>query len=604
MEDAPMGKNPTDQERKQKLKEIDEKALEQDLSDEVLKKRDEKYYQLFDNLYDVFYQTDVDGKIGFISPSIERIAGYNPDMLLGSNIKDLHIEPKNPEKMLKEIFSNGYVKQFEAPLKKKDGSVVWLSTNAVLMKDDEGNVLGIEGVSRDITERRQSEEALRKAYEELKQSVEKSNVELLKSNDRLKREIEERKRTEEELRASEERYKELQFVKHAPAGIFEIDFINQKFVSVNDVMCEYSGYTREEFLSMNPFDMLIEDSKKHFSERLGKLFAGEKVPEVTEFKIGAKNGPEFWVILNARYVYKNGKPVGATCIVHDITERKIAEIELHASEEKYRLLIETMNDGLAVQDENGLLTYVNDKFCEMIGYSKDELINRPVNIFLDKDNQGTFKEQMIKRRKGESRPYEIVWTNKNGSKIPTIISPQSLFDGMGHFQGSFAVITDINELKRIEQELREREKELKIKTRNLEETNTALRVLLKSRDEDKIELEEKVLLNVKELVAPFLEKLKKSGMDEKQKAYADILESNLNDITSPFSQNISSTFYHLTPSEIQVANLIKLGRTSKDIAELLNVSHRTIEAHRENIREKIGLKNKKTNLRTHLLSLQ
>jgi len=580
-----MEKKPTDKEREQSLKELDE-----------------KYYQLFDNLYDVFYQTDVDGKIEFISPSIERTAGYNPDKLLGLNIKDLHIEPENPEKMLKEIFSNGYVKQFEAPLKKKDGSVVWLSTNAVLLKDDEGNVLGIEGVSRDITERRQSEEALRKAYEELNTSVEKRTVELLKSNDRLKREIEERKRTEEELRASEEKYRQL--FKHAPVGIYEIDFINQKFVSVNDVMCEYSGYTRDELLSMNPFDILIADSKRDFIERLGKLFTGEKIPETVEFKIKAKNGREFRVILNVRFVYKNGKPVGATCIVHDITELKIAEIELHASEEKYRLLVETMNDGLAVQDENGLLTYINDKFCEMIGYSKDELINRPVNIFLDKDNQKILKEQMIKRRKGESKPYEIVWTSKNGRKIPTIISPQSLFDGEGHFQGSFAVITDIDELKRVEQELREREKELKIKTGNLEETNTALRVLLKSRDEDKIELEEKVLLNVKELVSPYLEKLKKSGMDEKQKTYADILESNLNDITSSFSQNISSTFYHLTPSEIQVANLIKMGRTSKDIAELLNVSHRTIEAHRENIREKIGLKNKKANLRTHLLSLQ
>ncbi len=279
-------------------------------------------------------------------------------------------------------------------------------------------------------------------------------------------------------------------------------------------------------------------------------------------------------------------------------------MELRASEEKYRLLVETMNDGLVIQDENGLLTYVNERFCEMIEYSKDELINRPVDIFLDRDNQKVLKEQLIRRRKGESKPHEIVWTSKNGRKIPTIISPRSLFDGEGHFQGSFAVITDIDELKWVERELREREKELKTKTRILEETNTALRVLLKSRDEDKIELEEKVLMNVKELVAPYLDKLKKGEMDEKQKAYIDILESNLNDITSPFSRNISSKFYNLTPSEIQVANHIKLGRTSKDIAEVLNVSPRTIEAHRDNIRKKIGLKNKKANLRTHLLSLQ
>ena len=162
---------------------------------------------------------------------------------------------------------------------------------------------------------------------------------------------------------------------------------------------------------------------------------------------------------------------------------------------------------------------------------------------------------------------------------------------------------EIAERKRIEKELKERGKELEEKTRNLEEVNTALRVLLKRREEDKDELEEKVLFNMRELVAPCLEKLKKSRLDDKQKQYTNILESNLNDIISPFSQRLSSRYLKLTPTEIQVANLIKHGKTTKEIAEFLNLSSQTIEFHRKNIREKIGIKNKRANLRTHLLSI-
>jgi DNA-binding CsgD family transcriptional regulator len=144
---------------------------------------------------------------------------------------------------------------------------------------------------------------------------------------------------------------------------------------------------------------------------------------------------------------------------------------------------------------------------------------------------------------------------------------------------------------------------LQTQSTTLEEANTALRVLLKRREEDKIELEEKVLLNVKELVIPFLERLKKSGLDAIQTGYASVLESSLDDIISPFSRRLSLTFLNLTPSEMQVANLVKHGKTTKEIAELLKVSRRTIESHRESIRGKIGIKNEKANLRTFLSSL-
>lgn len=166
------------------------------------------------------------------------------------------------------------------------------------------------------------------------------------------------------------------------------------------------------------------------------------------------------------------------------------------------------------------------------------------------------------------------------------------------------LMREIEDRSRAEQKLIKREEDLEIKTINLEEANIALKVLLKRRDEDKIELEEKVLLNVKELVVPYLGKLEISGLSDNQRAYLSILESNLNDIISPFLRQLSSEYHNFTPKEIQVAGLVKEGRTSKEIASLLNSTTEAVEFHRKNLRTKLGLKNKKANLRSHLLSLK
>ncbi len=161
---------------------------------------------------------------------------------------------------------------------------------------------------------------------------------------------------------------------------------------------------------------------------------------------------------------------------------------------------------------------------------------------------------------------------------------------------------EIVDRKQAEALLRKREAELEIKTRNLEEANIALKVLLKKRDEDKIELEEKMLFNVEKLVTPYLQKLKSSGLDDRQDACLRVLRTNLSDILSPFSRKLSSKYMNLTPAEIQVANFVKQGKTTKEIAILLNSSISAVQFHRNNLRNKLGLTNKKTNLSSYLLS--
>jgi PAS domain S-box-containing protein len=163
---------------------------------------------------------------------------------------------------------------------------------------------------------------------------------------------------------------------------------------------------------------------------------------------------------------------------------------------------------------------------------------------------------------------------------------------------------EIAERKRTEALLGKQAQELDAKSRTLEEANIALRVMLKAREEDRKELEERVLSNIRELAFPYLTRLKNTRLTPEQSALLDVLRTSLEDVISPFSRRLASKYLNLTPQEILIADLIKGGQANKEISEILCVAPRTVEFHRENIRKKLGLKNRKTNLRSHLLSLE
>ncbi|NHJ84890.1 MAG: PAS domain S-box protein [Asgard group archaeon] len=148
--------------------------------------------------------------------------------------------------------------------------------------------------------------------------------------------------------------------------------------------------------------------------------------------------------------------------------RRKAEEELLNSEERYRNLVETMNDGLGIDNEDGIFTYVNPKLCSMLGYSSNELIGAKVLDFLDKDNQEIYLEKNENRTSEDLPPYELTWMKKDGSRIPTLISPKNLLNKDNKFIGSFAVITDISERKLAEEQLKEKQKELQEQRDELE----------------------------------------------------------------------------------------------------------------------------------------
>jgi DNA-binding CsgD family transcriptional regulator len=174
-------------------------------------------------------------------------------------------------------------------------------------------------------------------------------------------------------------------------------------------------------------------------------------------------------------------------------------------------------------------------------------------------------------------------------------------------RASITIFRDITNRKvvaaRLEQAHDSLEQKVIERTHDLEEANTALRVLVKGNDEDRILMEKKILSNAETLLLPYIEKIKQCKLNENLTSYVKILESNLKDITSPFSEKLSSKLLKLTPTEIRITNLVRQGLTTKEIARIMSLSVETIGTHRKKVRKKIGLKNKKANLQTYLLSI-
>ncbi|MBA4367522.1 MAG: LysR family transcriptional regulator [Desulfobacterium sp.] len=291
--------------------------------------------------------------------------------------------------------------------------------------------------------------------------------------------------------------------------------------------------------------------------------------------------------------------------------------------DRLKILFEFAPDAYYLNDLEGRFIDGNRAAEQLTGYQKHELIGKNfLELDLLPDEYIPKAMEHLKKNLAglPSGPDELVLIKKDKTKI--VIEVRTYPVTIKGKNTVLGIARDVTKRKEVEQELQKAHDELEKrvknrtrelantnqklenKTKNLEETNTALKVLLKRREADKIELEEKVLFNVKELILPYLEKLKGGRLDDRQKLFIEILESNMKDIVAPFIRGISSRFLRLTPMEIQVANLIQHGKTTKEIANIQGLSPKTIEFHRENIRKKTGIANKKINLRTYLNTIQ
>jgi PAS domain S-box-containing protein len=403
--------------------------------------------------------------------------------------------------------------------------------------------------------------------------------------------ITERKNAEEALKVSEERYRNMFDSIPLPTMVYHLDTLS--IIDINRAAMRHYGYSRDEFLKMTVRNLLPE-------EDVPELLKCSSKPDPSQarglWRHKKKDGEIIYVEITARALQFADKRY-RIAIIDDVTEARKSAAQLQFTQ----FAVDRAAVGIIWIKEDASILYANDETCRSLGYFREELFDMTIHDINPEYKQETWEKVWQDVKLLGSMTIETLYKRKDEIIFPVELTGNYMeYDGQGYI---CAIVRDITERKKTEDSLKRREEELQVESNRLEEANTALKVLLKHREDDKKEMEEKFLSNIKELVLPYVGKLKKSRLDSNQMAYMEIIEANMNDVISPFLQKMSLKYSNFTQTEILVANLIKIGKTTKEIAESMNVSKGTIDTHRNNIRSKLGLNRKKVNLRAYLLSI-
>lgn len=434
---------------------------------QALQESEERYRTLHTNVPVGVFRSTPDGRLLSANPTMISMLGFSSEQEYRAvDLRDVYLDPSQREDFVARLEAGGAVSDFSVELKRKDGSVFWASINASAVRDESGEVIHFDGILTDISERRRNE---------LRRQV---RIQLL---DRLR----ETETHEDCLQAGCEAIRD--------AGLFKRAVFTTKdekgytthygYVGVDGKLVE--ELARKPPASQEMFEQMFKQEFKISHSYFIPVEAGVDIAQTGRYDLQKEEsgeGPESWQRgdellvpmlgvsgaveswLSVDTPFSGKRPDESTVLyledLVDIVARQIREIEnilaLRASEERYRSLVETMNDGFGIQDKKGNITYVNERFCEMLGYSRREIVGHHANEFLDEFNSRIMAGKIASREQDrESEAYDLVWLRKNGEKLHTIISPSVLLDDKGDYVGSFAVITDITERKRAQERERQ-----------------------------------------------------------------------------------------------------------------------------------------------------
>lgn len=392
-------------------------------------------------------------------------------------------------------------------------------------------------------------------------------------------------------------------------AIFIYDLGAKKIIDINNRMCDLYGYTREEALLKDPADFNVGiypyTSGEAYNWILKTVSAG---PQTFEWKAKDSRGHIFWVEVNMHRI-----PIGDhDCIlinVRDIEERKEAEELLEKQKHRFFTLIEEAPFGIMLINKDGRYTYLNVKFRNMFGYDLKDIPDGRT-WFKKAFPDARMRHNVIRTWVNDIDKFATDPSLRESNRWIWSVTCKDQTQKMINFicvalpsDEYLITLEDITSRKTAEEQAHRWGVELDAQSRHLEEVNSALKVLLKERDNDQKQLEDKIVSNVKGLVMPYIEKLKRCRLDSSHMTYVDIIETNLGEIISPFLQKMGLKYARLTPTEIEIANLVKNGKRTKEIGDLLHMSQGAINFHRNNIRKKLGIIKKQVNLRSYLLSI-
>ncbi len=405
------------------------------------------------------------------------------------------------------------------------------------------------------------------------------------------KDVTKRKQAENALQESEEKFR-LLFDKSADP-VFLLD--QTRFVDCNEAALTLMGCSHKgQLLGLHPYDISprLQPDGSDSEEKARKVVAVALKEGTNHFEWALRrfDGKEIMVDGTFTVIRTQGKKLLYT-VWRDITDRKQAE-------ENYRNIFENATEGIFQTSIRGALISANPAFARLFGYaSPQEIMNSVKNVTYEMCTDAARRRELLRLldKQGFVRNFEVQCRGKEGGIAWISMNVRVVRDSEGKALFYEGTVTDITERKRVHEDLEN-------ESRSLEDANAALSVLLKHREQDRHELEEKVVNNIRELVLPYVDRLRASKSQTNQ-AVVDIIESNLGEIMSPFISRMASRHENFTPREIRIADLIKKGKTTKEISQALGLSVRTIDIHRFNIRRKLNLNKRKINLQSYLLSI-
>jgi PAS domain S-box-containing protein len=389
---------------------------------------------------------------------------------------------------------------------------------------------------------------------------------------------------------------------------------------LNRVSLKRSGLPEDRYTACHYLDVIAPEEHERARASFERVMRGEE-SQPHELCTKTPDGRNVSLEVKSRPFFEDGVIAGVLGIARDITARKEAEEALRRSEEKHHVLLESISDGVFQLDASGRFVYMNRSGLQRTGLTKENLHTFRFRDMVTPEERKKVRAYFENAMKGkEVPPFDLKYVNRRGRKIYVEIRYRPIFEDRNvvGLVGLTRDITDrkeaeeaiLNAKNRLEQIVEARTKELEDKTgqlafrtRNLEDMNTALNVLLEKIANDKKDIESNIRANLQESLFPHLENLKNSSLSEAQKACITVMEEAVNAIASPFMKNLRLKHPNLSSKEIQVSSLIKEGRTTKEIATILNVSVKDVEFHRYNIRKKFSLTRKKESLSAYLSQL-
>jgi PAS domain S-box-containing protein len=403
----------------------------------------------------------------------------------------------------------------------------------------------------------------------------------------LRQRVTELEKSQSEIKQAEEMYRSI--FENTVEGIFQTS-VSHELITANESLAKIYGYnTAEELVAdLRGWETNFFVNQEEYNEFIRKIEEGD-YPRGYEVEQYRKDGKRIWVSFNLTPI----KGADGSVLRHvgsfiDITERKESEERLRHSEAGLRALIGSMNDVIALVDKKGRYTTINRENPDMLNTSLTGPFDKHLSEAIPTDEVPRFLaavRKALKTRRTVHMEYHLN-TKKGKRWFSAAISPMT-------DETTVSVARDITDLKMAETELRE-------KSLSLEETNSALKALLRNMEEAKKELEENVVSNIRVLVMPHVRRLARHSLVNTEKVQVDAIEAGLKNVASPLLRNLSQ--FGLTPTEIQVANYVRDGRTTKEIIELMHSTKDSIDMHRYHIRKKRGMNKTKKNLRSYLLS--